>query len=284
MLFIGEAYNPAEYRHYIANGKVDYLYDKVGLYDNLRNVMSRSYPARNLTSCWQQLGGIEENMLNFLENHDEQRIGSGFFCGSGFYAQPAMIIAATLTNAPYMIYFGQEFGELGMNAEGFSGVDGRTSIFDYYGVSTIQAWTNGGKFDGKKLTAEQRKLYNFYKKLNKVALSEAAIYRGLMYDLEFANYDNPNFNSHQQFAYFRKYGNEMVLVVVNFRDIELYTEVCIPREAFMYFNIKENEAYICRNLLDENEAVTEITLTSEKPFATKIPAWTGKIIKLQKKE
>ena len=30
---------------------------------------------------------------------------------------------------PMMIYFGQELGERGMDSEGFSGRDGRTTIF-----------------------------------------------------------------------------------------------------------------------------------------------------------
>jgi len=281
MLFIGEAYNPAEYRNYIANGKFDYLYDKVGLYEMLRNISSRNHPARDITYCWQALGGIEENMLNFLENHDEQRIGSGFFCGNGIYAQPAMIVAATLTKAPYLLYFGQEFGELGMNAEGFSGVDGRTSIFDYCAVSSIQAWANNGKFDGKHLSAEQKTLFSFYKKLNHIALGEKAIAHGQMYDLEFANYNNPNFRSHEQFAYFRKFKDETVLVIVNFYDRELYTEVNVPHEAFMYLGLKEGMRFSCVNLLSDEETCPDVVLSPEKPFTTSIAAWTGKIFRLK---
>ncbi|MDR2824899.1 MAG: alpha-amylase [Prevotellaceae bacterium] len=283
IIFIAESYKPAEYRNLICNGKFDYLYDKVGLYDTLRNIMSRNYPARNITQAWQALDGIEDNMLNFLENHDEQRIGSGFFCGSGIYAQPAMIVSATLTRAPFMLYFGQETGELGMSSEGFSGVDGRTSIFDYCGVSSFQNWTNDGKFDGAKLTDEQRELRNFYKKLNKIALTEKAISQGQMYDLEYANFNNPKFNTHEQFAYIRKFKNEIILVVLNFYDTALETEIRIPHEAFMYFELSEGDRYICRDLLAENEDITEITLTPEKPFCTTIDAWKGKILKLEKK-
>jgi glycosidase len=282
IMFIAEAYNPAEYRNLICNGKFDYLYDKVGLYDTLRNVMSRSHPARNITQAWQALDGIEDNMLNFLENHDEQRIGSGFFCGSGIYAQPAMIVAATLTRAPFMLYFGQETGELGMNSEGFSGVDGRTSIFDYCSISSFQNWTNNGKFDGAKMTDEQRDLRNFYKKLNKIALEEKAIAEGQMYDLEYANFDNPKFNTHGQFAYMRKFKDEIIFVALNFHDTALQTEVRIPHEAFMYFGMPEGDRYICRDLLDDNVQDTEITLTSERPFCTTTGAWQGKILKLEK--
>ena len=76
LLFIAEVYNPAEYQNYIFRGKFDYLYDKVGLYDTLRNVICGYDSATAITRSWQSLGGIEKRMLNFLENHDEQRIAS----------------------------------------------------------------------------------------------------------------------------------------------------------------------------------------------------------------
>ncbi|MCL1867689.1 MAG: alpha-amylase family glycosyl hydrolase, partial [Paludibacter sp.] len=284
IIFIGEAYKPAEYRNLICNGKFDYLYNKVGLYDTLRSVVRHEQPAHNITYAWQSTEGIENNMLNFLENHDEQRIGSGFFCGDGIYAQPAMIIAATLNCAPYMLYFGQETGERGMNYEGFSGVDGRTSIFDYCGVSSFQNWTNGGKFNGAKLTAEQRDLRNFYKKLNHIALNEKAIAQGQKYDLEYVNLSgNPKFDSRQQFAYVRKFKKEIIFIVLNFHDSSLEIEIRIPSEMFMYFEIPEGNRYDCCNLLDEKEPVTEIVLSSKQLFCTKIDAWKGKIFKLKEK-
>ena len=281
-LFIAEVYNPAEYRNYICNGKFDYLYDKVGLYDTLRNVTSRNHPVRNITYAWQALGGIEGHMLNFLENHDEQRIGSGFFCGAGIYAEPAMIVAATLTQGPVMVYCGQELGELGMDNEGFSGLDGRTTIFDYWGVKSIQAWANGGKFDGAGLSDEQKELRAFYKTLLNVTLREKAITDGVMYDLEYVNFDNPRFNSHEQFAYFRKHEGDLLLVVLNFHDKHLDTEVRIPPEAFQYLNLPEGDSYTCTNLLDEAEQFPVVTLDSRTPFRTIIPAWKGKIIKLKR--
>ena len=280
MIFIGEAYNPAEYRNLICNGKFDYLYDKVGLYNTLRDILTRGQKANHITYAWQFLGEIKDKMLNFLENHDEQRIGSGFFCGDGVYAQPAMIIVATLTNAPYMLYFGQETGELGMNSEGFSGVDGRTSIFDYCAMSSFQNWTNGGKFDGALLSDEQKKLRTFYKTLNHIALNEKAITQGQMYDLEYANFNNPKFNAHKQFAYIRKFEKEIIFVVVNFQDTALETEINMPAEMFMFFEMPEGNQYSCLNLLDTTELTEEIVLSSEHPFRTTLAAWKGKIFKL----
>ena len=282
ILFIAEVYNPAEYRNYICNGKFDYLYDKVGMYDMLRNVTSRNFPVRDITGTWQSLGGIENQMLNFLENHDEQRIGSGFFSGNGMYAQPAMIVAATLTQAPVTIYFGQELGVLGMDSEGFSGMDGRTTIFDYWGVKSVQAWVNGGKFDGKGLTQDQKNLRIFYQRLLNIAISEKAITKGVMFDLEFANFENTKFNTHEQYAYFRKYEEELLLIVLNFDDKQLETEVRFPYEAFQYLKLGEGQNYRVVNLLDETDKFPLLTLSSKELFVVLMPAWKGMILKLIK--
>jgi len=282
ILLIAEVYNPAEYKNYIFNGKFDYLYDKVGMYDTLRNVTSKNFPVCEITAAWQSLDGIENRMLNFLENHDEQRIGSGFFSGNGIYAKPAMIVAATLTQAPVMIYSGQEFGELGMDCEGFSGVDGRTTIFDYWGVKSIQAWRNKGKFDGKYLTLEQKELHAFYQKLLTITLSEKAITDGIMFDLEYANFNNPKFNTHEQFAYFRKFEDDLLLVVLNFDDKPLDTNVRFPKDAFQFLKLDENDSYNVQNLLDNADKFNVIFLNSTDYFETNMPAWSGKILKLTK--
>lgn len=64
--FIAEVYNPNEYRHYIASG-FDYLYDKVGLYDTLRAIVTEGRSASCITGCWQAVDDIRQHMLNFLE-------------------------------------------------------------------------------------------------------------------------------------------------------------------------------------------------------------------------
>ncbi|HLP04559.1 MAG TPA: alpha-amylase family glycosyl hydrolase [Paludibacter sp.] len=282
IVFIAEVYQPAEYRNYIYNGKFDYLYDKVGLYDMLRNITTRNFPASNISNAWQALGGIENKMLNFMENHDEQRIGSVFFSGNGLCAVPAMIVSATLTQAPVMVYSGQELGEKGMDHEGFSGLDGRTTIFDYWGMGLTQDWINGGKFDGGKLTCEQRELRLFYQRLLNIALTEKAITQGLMYDLEFANFDNPAFDPHHQFAYFRKHDDDLLLVVLNFCGKLLDTGVRFPPGAFQYLGVEESGRYGCSNLLDPEETFPEaVNINSHELFEIQMPAWSGKIIKLK---
>lgn len=279
VIFIAEIYNPAQYRNYISNGKFDFLYDKVGMYDKLRDIVSRNHSARDITYAWQALNGIEDNMLHFLENHDEQRIGSGFFSGNGLYAKPAMIVAATLTKAPVMIYFGQELGEQGMKIGGFSGMDGRTTIFDYHSVDSVRDWVNGGEFNEEILTAEQKELRHFYKKLLNISLTQNAITKGEMFDLQYFNVDNHFYNSNKQYAYFRKFEDELLLFILNFDDKIVNVEVKIPAESYQYLTLKEGDTYSCKNLLDEVEVISNIKLST--PFQTQINAWTGKIIKLK---
>ena len=193
-------------------------------------------------------------------------------------AQPAMIVAATLTKAPVMIYFGQELGELGMDSEGFSGVDGRTTIFDYWGVKSIQAWANKGTFDESLLSDEQRELRAFYQKLLHITLNEKAITEGVMYDLEYAQYPE-RFNQHEQFTYIRKFKDEILLFALNFDDKQVYIDIRIPQEAFEYLNIAQDSLYDYVNLFDENEKGT-CTLSSGHDFNAQLEAWKGKIYKL----
>ena len=136
MIFIGEVYNPAEYRNYLAAG-FDYLYDKVGMYDTIREVIRGNQSTHAITGAWQQTDDIRDHMLYFLENHDEQRIASSFFAGNALKGVPGLVVSALLQQNPLMIYAGQEYGEPGMDKEGFSGNDGRTTIFDYWSIDTL---------------------------------------------------------------------------------------------------------------------------------------------------
>ena len=273
--FIAEIYEPGIYRPYLQAG-FDYLYDKVGMYDYLRAVTSKDYSAEGISHQWQVVGDIQPKMLYFLENHDEQRLASGFFCGSGRAAEPAMIVAATLGTNPVMVYSGQEVGEKGMDVEGFAGVDGRTTIFDYWGVKSIQAWANEGKFDGAGLDDEQRELRDFYKRLLNIARSNPAITDGKMYDLEYAQTEG--FNRHKQYAFLRKQDKELLLIIVNFDDKQVDVPVTIPSDAFVYLQMEERLSVAAEDLL--SGTVYEGPLMATAPFHISLPAWTGAILKL----
>lgn len=276
ILFIAEVYNPSLYRDYLAAG-FDYLYDKVGMYDYLRGVTSKNWPAEGITQQWQKVDDIRHHMLYFLENHDEQRIASGFFCGRGMCAEPAMIVAATLGTNPVMVYAGQELGEKGMDAEGFSGMDGRTTIFDYWGVKSLQAWTNRGKFDGAGLSEEQQTLRSFYRQLLRLSRTEKAITQGEMYDLVYAQ--GEGFNKHEHYAYIRKYKQHTLLIVLNFDDHQTDIQVRIPQEAFEHLQQPEYSLIEAVDLL--TDTLYTFPLSPHTPICLTLPAWKGVVLKVR---
>lgn len=277
VIFIAEVYNPAEYRNYIFNGHFDYLYDKVGLYDTLRAVICGQAPASNIPACWQSLEGIQSHMLNFLENHDEQRLASDFFAKDPSVGISGLMVSALMNTNPMMIYSGQELGERGMDEEGFSGLDGRTTIFDYWSVSTLRNWKNGGKYDGGKLTEKQKQLRQQYAAILNIAKNEPAITQGSFFDLMYTNEKNRFFNNRNQYAFLRKHKNEVILVVANFTHSEQNVWVNIPEDAFKALDIKDNEAAMLKDLLTGTETIS--TLTTAWPFKVKLEACSGKVLK-----
>ena len=279
LIFIAEIYNPGEYRNYLFNGKFDYLYDKVGLYDTLRAITCGWESATAIPQRWQSLGGIEKRMLNFLENHDEQRIASDYFAGNGSKAIPAMIVSACMNTNPVMIYFGQELGEHGMDTEGFSGRDGRTTIFDYWSVDSIRRWRNGGKFDNKFLNEDEKQLKQFYTRLLNICNSEKAIREGVFFDLTDANLAGWVFNEHKQYAFLRKQDDELILIMVNFDSIPARSAVNIPQHAFDYLGIHRYGEYEATELLTGN--TEKLTLMPDKTTPVLLDGMNGKILKFK---
>lgn len=237
VLFIAEVYNPAEYRHYIASG-FDYLYDKVGLYDTLRGIVAGGWSASCITGCWQAIDDIRPHMLNFLENHDEQRIASAFFAGDARKALPALVVSAMMGTSAFMVYAGQEIGEPAMEAEGFSGSDGRTTIFDYWSVASLRKLT--AKKPEAQLTKQEKELYNFYRRVVQLCRSERALVDGSFYDLQYVNYSHSyGYNCDKQYAFMRQStGGQTLLIVVNFDAVQIHAGVVVPNHAFDYFNLQ----------------------------------------------
>lgn len=246
--FIAEVYNPNEYRNYIHHGGFDYLYDKVGLYDTLRAVICQHSSAAAITNAWQNTDDIKEHMLYFLENHDEQRIASDFFCGDAQKAIPGLVVAACMGNNPLMIYAGQEIGEKGMDAEGFSGKDGRTTIFDYWSVpslrklSSISHSLKSNNSPNLVLTGKELSLYQDYQHILRLRNENQALSEGLFYDLMYVNYDGTEgFDCHRQYAFLRKTKNELLFCVANFSDNAIKCGVRIPAHAFDFLSIPSGE-------------------------------------------
>jgi glycosidase len=277
VMFIAEVYNPELYGTYIDTGKFDYLYDKVGMYDTLRKIIRREAPATDLTARWQAVENIKEHMLFFIENHDEQRIASDFFAGNARAGIPGLALIATFDVNPVLIYNGQELGEKGMDDEGFSGVDGRSSIFDYWSMQSVRAWANGGLFDGGKLSDEQCRLREAYKKILTPAKNEKALSHGRFYGLAYCNKNNPYFPAEHITAYLRKYENELILVLINFDNKAHHFRVNIPRNAFDILNIPDNTVSRVKELISGEETICSLTHTC--PYQEYTPAQSAKILK-----
>ncbi|SBS62141.1 alpha-amylase family protein [Vibrio atlanticus] len=206
---MAEVYQPDLYRDYIRLGKMDYLYDKVDLYDGLKAIMQGKASTAIIPEIQHQMMDIEHHMMHFLDNHDEQRVASPEFVGNPHIAKPAMLVSALLSSSPTMIYFGQEVGESGAENAGF-GQPSRTSIFDYIGVPQHQKWMNGGKFDGGQLNDDEKQLRLFYQQVMTFSLNHSSM-TGAYQDLHKSNQ-----LSDSVYAFLRFDNQELVIAAANF--------------------------------------------------------------------
>ncbi len=257
ILFLAEIYSPSMYRNFLSDNVFDYLYDKVGVYDVLRDVSCGYRPSSDITFSLHDVGNIQQKMLNFMENHDEQRVASDYFLKEGNRGKAAMVVSSCINSNPVMIYAGQELGEKGMDEEGFSGKDGRTTIFDYWSVDTISRWNNNGRWDDVLLSENEKELQQFYGRLISLCNEEKALSHGLFYDLMPANYENTEFDSTRFFAFLRSDGKDLLLVVANFDNHDRECTIQLPEHAFIFFDIMNRAEGICRPLLNpEGKVVT----------------------------
>ena len=277
--FIAEIYDVNLYRNYIYNGHFDYLYDKVTLYDTLRGVQCCNISAASITNCWQTVDGINDHMLNFLENHDEQRFASTQYAGNAEIVTPSLVVSATISRAPMMIYQGQELGEKAEDAEGFSGHDGRTSIFDYWSIPSVCRWYNDGKCNDKLLTESEKNLRNLYKQILTLCNTEKAISDGEFFDLMYVNYNNVN--PHRHYTYLRHHKDETLLIAVNFGDEIADVNINIPFHAFDYLNLEQG-IYNGVELLSRKKE--KFSLSVNTPFHTIIEPFSAVIWKLTEKK
>ncbi len=237
---LAEVYNPSLYRDYIKKGKMDYLYDKVQLYDTLKHVMQGHGKTDNIPPILEDLSDIEHHMLHFLENHDEQRIASPDFAGNALKGKPAMVVSATSTTAPTMVYFGQEFGEPGAEDLGF-GDPTRTSIFDYGSVPSLVRWVNDKKFDGGQSTKEELALRDFYKRLLNFTINSSAL-MGDYQDIHWYNQQNTEWYNDKVLSFARWYHTEQLIVVSNFNADNTYGfELQLPEDLVSKLKLQNGE-------------------------------------------
>lgn len=212
LVFVAEVYEKNAYGSFVDAG-FDVLYDKSGLYDTIRAVVAGHAPASQITSNWQSLGNLQPKMLNFLENHDEQRLASPCFAGSPQAGYASLAVSALFYPCPFMLYFGQEIGE-----DAHDGADGRTSIFEAQRhIDPIC-----------KLSDNEMMIQNRYREVLRLkeALGDAA-----NYDLCYAQRGEDGFDRDRHFAFMRYDDKHCVLVVSNFSQEAARMVIRIPEEA-----------------------------------------------------
>lgn len=277
LIFIAEIYDVALYRDFIASLGFDYLYDKVNLYDTLRGIMCSNVSAARLTSAWQTVDGIQTHMLNFLENHDEQRFGSPQYAGNPALVLPSLVASSMMSTGPMMIYMGQELGEQALESEGFSGADGRTTIFDYWSLSTLRRWLAdvGGQ---TSLTAREQWLRRLYRTVLRACNEETALSEGSFFDLMYVNYDNPTVNPHRHYLFLRCHGREVIVVALNFGAEKASMSINIPQHALDILGIQAAVNARATDLLSGAAGVK--TFSSKVPFETEVEPFGAVVWKL----
>lgn len=263
VIFIAEVYKKEEYNEYIRSVGFDYLYDKSGLYDTLKSIVDKSVndngmpvelwqSTSGITRNWQFLGDIQPYMLNFLENHDEQRFASEFFGGDAMKTLAPLYVSLFLNTAPFMIYFGEEVGEKGMDHEGFSGRDGRTTIFDWWSVASVRRLRkmissgayktlDAGKIAKAGLERGEAELFCRFAEAIRTAAADEAVRKGSTYDLCYCNMSSDGFDKNRHFAFLRDYEEHTLLIATNFSQYEAKMKLVIPEHAFDWMGIPVTE-------------------------------------------
>jgi len=212
ILFVAEVYDRNNYRRYVDDAHFDLLYDKSGVYDTVRAVLCSGASAEELTRNWQWLGTLQGAMLNFIENHDEQRAASQEFLGDPSKAYAAVAFETLFNDASYMLYAGQEVGE---NAA--DGCNGRTSIFNFTHVNVME------KRRGNPVLKRYREILS--------CLALPAFATGGNWDLCYCQSPADAFDHSNHFAFLRYCGDDCRLVFCNFSNVSADVCVRIPAEA-----------------------------------------------------
>lgn len=275
---MAEVYQPHLYRDYIHLGKMDYLYDKVDLYDTLKLIMQGKGSTDDIVGVQNELMDIEHHMLHFLDNHDEQRLASPEFAGCAEKGKPAMLVSTTLSTSPTMIYFGQEVGEPASEDAGF-GLHSRTTIFDYFGVPNHQRWMNGGEFDGGQLTDKERELRDFYQRLLSFSLKNTAM-TGAYQELHRYNRQHSQQYNEHLFCFTRFDERQKLLIVANFADVDQgAVKVKLPADLLETWQVGDGE-YLLSEQLYGNESVTLSVVEGIGDAEIMLPPLAAKIYQL----
>ncbi|MEJ2766178.1 alpha-amylase family protein [Photobacterium sp. MCCC 1A19761] len=278
---LAEVYQPDLYRDYIHLGKMDYLYDKVDLYDTLKAVLQGHGSTDAIAVVQEQMLDIEHHMLHFLDNHDEQRLAHEAFAGDARKGKPAMLVSATLSSSPTMVYFGQEVGEAATEDAGF-GLKSRTTIFDYFGVPSHQRWMNEGRFDGGQLSDAEKELRDFYCRLLNFSLESSAMlgeYREIHCDNRASNAAYPE----SLFCFSRYDGAQQLLMVANFADTDLGSvPIQLSPSLVDSWQLPDGEYTLVEQLYGDERIPLQIAQTRGE-IVVRMPALGAKIYLLERR-
>ena len=272
-LFIAELYEPDRYRDYIEVAGFDFLYDKVGLYDTLHKIICDGSSTSEISQVWRSLQGLDPFMLRFIENHDEVRLASRHFGGDYWKGIAPFALSALMHNGPILLYAGQEVGEQAEGATGFSGDDGRTSIFDYWILPELQKWYNHGLCDGARLSADQKELRKAYQDILVFSRSFPVLSNGMFYDLTW--YNEPICEQYSLYAFLRHHGaggdSQVILIVISFQKST--EEVCIkiPEHALEQVGLAEASRIQVRKLYPANQSETVHLISEMVSIGVRIP-------------
>lgn len=237
LVFVAEVYGRGNYRRYLEEAGMDLLYDKSGSYDILRGILAGNRSARELTWNWQSLGDIQPRMLNFLENHDEQRIASRWFAGSADAVWGALAFDMLFNDASFMLYAGQEVGE-----DASEGHEGRTSIFNWCRPEGLSA-LGGYVQEGMVLTQARKDLLTRYREL--LALARQPVFMtGRCWDLCYCNLQAPGFDPDRHFAFVRFDDDCAWLVLCNMSAARASVVLNIPEDLAAEASLDEREVAV----------------------------------------
>ncbi|MEZ4876734.1 MAG: alpha-amylase family protein [Flavobacterium sp.] len=254
---LAEVYNPKEYRNYINLGLMDYLYDKVETYDHLKAVIQGNALPDALSDIQSNMIDIEHHMLHFLDNHDEQRLASAAFAGTPEKGKPLMVISATISTSPTMIYFGQEVGEPGNEDAGF-GKPTRTSIFDYIGVPHHQRWMNDGKFDGGQLTESEKELRDFYARLLNFTIKSSAM-MGKYQEIQTVNRNETKEYDPGLYSFVRWDNKEKLIIIANCSWVTTsHVDLIVPEDIIEKWNLNDGDYKVTDQLYNHEISTLEV--------------------------
>lgn len=272
VIFVAEVYKKDLYGKYIREIGFDFLYDKSGLYDAIRAVIDKSLndngmpvelwqSATGISRSWQFLGDLQPYMLNFLENHDEHRFASDNFGKSAENTFAPLYTALYLNTAPFMVYFGEEVGERGMDEEGFSGKDGRTTIFDWWSISSIRHLRKvieSGEYRSLSVSSfvkaglrkEEAQFFVRFAQALRFAASDEAVTKGTTYDLCYCNFSSEGFNKDKHVAFLRDFEEHTLLIAANFSMVPAKMKLRVPQHAFDWMEIPQTEHLNTQTVLE----------------------------------